>query len=346
MFVKDLYSISPQPTSDLRFEGGDFHVHEGVYYTALEPAYQDWIPAKVLRRMGKAVRMGVGAALPLFKRNAPTDGIIIGSSSGGLEDCIYFLNQIIEYNEGLLTPTHFMQSTPNALAGQLSVLVGNTGYNMTHVGGSLAFENAVQDASLFLDGEKVASSLLLGAVDEISAYNYNIDVLAGRYKDVPTANTDLLPAQTDGSVCGEAATMFIVSNSREDSLGEILDVTQITTTRWEAVIDLTKSFLAKNDIVLNASDLLILGSNGDRRTDGLYDRFAQVFSGLPAISYKNACGQFRTASAFATYLGIQILSGRFSNTQLCFGPLPSKVNRILIYNHFDGERHGLILLRR
>ena len=84
---------------------------------AIEPVYEG-IPPGILRRMGKAVRMGVGAAVPLLKTNTAIDGIIIGTANGGMEDCIKFLNQIIDYDEGLLTPGNFVQSTPNAIAAQ------------------------------------------------------------------------------------------------------------------------------------------------------------------------------------------------------------------------------------
>ena len=84
---------------------------------AREPGYMDYIPRNVLRRMGKATRMGVWTALSLLKEQAPVDGIVIGTGLGGMEDCIKFLNQIVDYDEGTLTPTNFVQSTPNALAG-------------------------------------------------------------------------------------------------------------------------------------------------------------------------------------------------------------------------------------
>ncbi len=55
---------------------------------AIEPTYEN-IPPGMLRRMGKAVRMGVGVALPLVKQtDSIIDGIIIGTANGGMEDCI------------------------------------------------------------------------------------------------------------------------------------------------------------------------------------------------------------------------------------------------------------------
>ena len=95
MYVKDLYAISPQKTHDLSFENGDWQVFNEFIYKAIEPSYQDIIPSTQLRRMGKAVRMGIGVSLPLLERNPKPDGIIFGTANGGLEDCIKFLNQIV-----------------------------------------------------------------------------------------------------------------------------------------------------------------------------------------------------------------------------------------------------------
>jgi hypothetical protein len=346
MFVKDLYAISPQSTHDLQFEKGAWNEQYAKYYSAIEPSYLELIPANLLRRMGKAVRMGIGAGLPLIKRNERADGIIIGSANGGMEDCIHFLNQIVDYDEGVLTPTNFVQSTPNALAGQLALMSKNTGYNMTHVNGALSFENALLDGLLYFEKGKQKSSLVIGAVEEISIYNYNIDFLADRFKTEITPNSELIQSNSVGSICGEGSTMFVVSNSPENSLAEIVDVAQITTTSYNHLEELVKGFLDKNGIDSEEIDLLIIGKNGDNRTDGWYDQFLNNFSGKPSICFKNMCGEYRTASAFACYLAVQLLSGKFENPDHCIGTIPPSIRYILIYNHFDGERHGLTLLKK
>ena len=159
MYLKDLSSVSPQVTYTEEFINGDYKIYSKNILSVIEPSYSEIIPASLLRRMGKAVRMGIGAALPLIERNEKINGIVMGTANGGLENCINFLNQIIEYDEGVLTPTHFVQSTPNALAGQLALMSKNTGYNVTHVNGPLAFENAILDAMMFLEGASNKTSL-------------------------------------------------------------------------------------------------------------------------------------------------------------------------------------------
>src|ERR1700712_2745018 len=125
----------------------------------IEPEYPG-IPAGVKRRMGKSVRMAVAAALPLLEKNPQPDGIIIATANGGMEDCIKFLNQIIEYNEGLLTPGSFVQSTSNAAAAQIALLTKNHHYNITYVHRGLAFESALMDVMMCLKEVPQASYLL------------------------------------------------------------------------------------------------------------------------------------------------------------------------------------------
>ena len=79
---------------------------------AIEPSYEK-IPPGILRRMGKSIRMGVGAALPLISESDSINGIIMGSANAGMDDCVKFLNQMVQYDEGQLTPGSFVQSTGN-----------------------------------------------------------------------------------------------------------------------------------------------------------------------------------------------------------------------------------------
>src|SRR5882724_9129031 len=150
-------------------------------------------------------------------------GIIMGTANGGMEDCIKFLNQIIEYEEGMLAPGNFVQSTPNAIASQVSLLTADKHYNITHVHRGLAFENAIIDADM-LTRENPAQTYLLGAVDEISTYNYNIDYLDGWYKKDPVSNTELYASRTPASIAGEAAVMILVSAAKKNALVALQDI--------------------------------------------------------------------------------------------------------------------------
>lgn len=208
---------------------------------AVEPNYIG-IPPGALRRMGKAVRMGVGTALPLLNNTFRPDGIIIGTANGGMEDCIKFLNQIIEYAEGQLTPGNFVQSTPNAIAAQIGFVNGNRAYNITHVHRGLSFEYALIDAMMQLQ-EKHGATYLVGAVEEISTYNYNIDWLDGWYKKENTGSVDLYSSHTAGSIAGEGAAMFEVNHKKENALAAIAAIETCHSDEPEKVADRWQKFL-------------------------------------------------------------------------------------------------------
>src|ERR1700744_2725255 len=108
LYIHQSTCISPQQTF-VEIDIDTLHEPADNKLKAIEPAYEG-IPPGVLRRMAKAVRMGVGASLPILAAFPLVDGFIIGTANAGMEDCIKFLNQIIQYEEGVLTPGNFVQS--------------------------------------------------------------------------------------------------------------------------------------------------------------------------------------------------------------------------------------------
>ncbi len=341
MYITAQKSISPQHTHDNSFFEGQVIKLEGNKYFAQEPNYLEHIPANVLRRMGKALRMGIGAGMPLLKQNGKVNGIIIGSSEGGLEDCIRFLNQIVDYDEGSLTPTNFVQSTPNALAGNLAIMTDNPCYNNTHTHKGNAFENALIDAMLLFSDSSV-ESVLVGNVEEISDYNYNIEKLAGQFKTEDTNSETLLLSKTEGTVCGEGACMFVLNKSASDYSAKLVDVTQIAYPTKEELVERVISFLNKNGLTQLEVSALILGHSGDIRSDHWYcDLYEILFREIPAFSFKNFVGDYPTASAFGMFLAVEALCGK---KVTAWDNFPNDAKYILIYNHYKGEQHGFILL--
>ena len=248
--------ISPQtsfPETDLT------QIRESVnnLLNVVEPDYPG-IPAGVKRRMGKSVRMAVGAALPLLQKYPQPDGMIIATANGGMEDCVKFLNQIIEYNEGLLTPANFVQSTSNAAAAQIALVTKNHQYNITHVHRGLAFENALMDTVMSLK-EYPDAAFLLGCTDEISEYNYNIDGLAGWFRKDPVSNTDLFTTSAAGTIPGEGSFMVWMNNQRDGAIASLDAIRTVHTEDPAMVLNILKEFLSENFADGEMPDLLLTG---------------------------------------------------------------------------------------
>jgi hypothetical protein len=280
---------------------------------AVEPGYEG-IPGNVLRRMSKSVRMGVGAALPLLKY-AP-DGILIGTGYGGMEDSVRFLNQIIGYDEGLLTPGTFVQSTANAIASQLGLLHHNRGYNITHVSRGLSFESALVDAAM-LAREHPGSTWLVGGVDEISDHHYRFECAEGWFNH--------------GIIAGEGAAAFLVNDR---PAGALVKITKIVLLGGEEE-EVLRSALT--DILDGRTpDLLLSGENGDPRTRKWY-RIVESLMGPDKgiIRFKTFCGEYPTASAFGLWLACNLPAAS-----------PEHPRNVLIYNNYKFIQHSLILLER
>ncbi|MCF3110851.1 beta-ketoacyl synthase chain length factor [Niabella sp. CC-SYL272] len=338
MYIHQQFCISPQHTI------GPVHLEDLIpaadgKLTALEPVLEG-VPPGMLRRMSKAVRMGIGAGLPLLKETVP-DGIIIGTANGGMEDCIKFLNQIIDYEEGMLTPGNFVQSTPNAIAGQLSLITKNRHYNATHVHLGLAFENALLDAKMFLNG-RPEQVYLTGAVDEISTYNYNIDRLAGWY-DPKLNSADLFQTEHAATIAGEGAALFLLSGKREGALARIDAVETLHTEDPQYVEKRLEQLLATYPVTGNT--LLLSGDNGDNRYRFFYSNLETLVPFTTVLRFKHLCGEYPTASSFATWLATYLLQQqRVPEVLLKKGSLPTAIDRIIIYNQYHGKQHSFLIL--
>jgi|SRR5579871_4914614 len=341
-YIHQTTCISPQQT----FSNIDLDILNDVTdnkMKVVEPSYEG-IPLNILRRMGKAVRIGVGSALPLIKQKP--DGIIIGTANGGMEDCIKFLNQIIDYDEGMLAPGNFVQSTTNAVAAQIGLMSRNTGYNITHVHRALAFENAMIDASLML-GENPTANYLLGGLDEISAYNYNIDYLSGAYKKEKISIKDLYLLDSPGSIAGEGSAMFFVNAQKENAIAKIEAVHTLHTDDIDLVLSQLQTFIAKNNVT-GKIDLLISGENGDNRSTNYYAEVEKKMNDNITIArFKHMSGEYPTASAFAAWMACMILQNQHipehaikKNNGL------KKYERVLIYNNYKGTQHSFILMSK
>jgi 3-oxoacyl-(acyl-carrier-protein) synthase len=258
--------ISHQPTFD-EIDLEDLKPSADNLFHAIEPKYTG-VPPGQLRRMGRALRMGVGAGMKLLQQQK-ADGIVIGTANGGIEDSILFLNQIHDYEEGRLTPTNFVQSTYNAIAGMMGMITANHGYNTTHVHRGLAFENVVLDAAMLLK-ENPDNTYLIGGVDEISEHNHRLVSLAGWYKRESVLNTDLYVTNTEGTLPGEGAAMFLVNNSPTNAVAYLRNIKMVNSADENFVKQQMEVFLKENLQEGEEIDLFLQGENGDKRLQKYY----------------------------------------------------------------------------
>jgi Beta-ketoacyl synthase, N-terminal domain len=347
-YIHQTSCISPQQT----FRDVDINkLQEAVdkKLLAIEPSYEG-IPPGVLRRMGKAVRIGVGAAMPLLQNNPKPDGIIIGTANGGKEDCVKFLNQIVDYKEGLLTPINFVQSTPNAVAAQIALLTNNHGYNISHLHLGLAFEFAMIDADMMLS-ENPLNSYLLGAADDISIYNYNFEDKMGWYKKEAFTNhamyeTNPIAIGSSGSMAGEGAAMFLVNANETGAAAKVVAVDTLHNEDEWVMKEKLQDFIKKNLPAGEKIDLLLTGENGDNRLQKYYSACESLMTDDVTIArFKHMCGEYPTATAMALWLSCHILQHQHIPAHMIKSDAAKPgYKNVLIYNNYKEVQHSFILV--
>ena len=347
MYIRATGNISPQKT----FGQGAFpdtpQAYTGNRLYCAEPDYKEIIDVKLIRRMSRIIKMGVAAALECLQEATITvpDAIITGTAYGCLEDTGHFITKMAEHNEELLTPTAFIQSTHNTIGAQIGLLLKCNNYNNAYVHRGFSFETALLDGLLLLK-EKDAGNVLVGGIDEITDISHAIISRMGIYKGGSAANPDLFTSPSKGTIAGEGAAFFLLSDQPSAKDHAKLDAITVfykpkdhTETAQQV-----QSFLSAQNIRVSDIDLVITGRNGDQENDEVYDRLQQtVFKNAGQANYKHLCGEYPTSTAFALWVATRIARSGDVPAILNYRA-PGKIKKILIYNNYMGIHHSLLLI--
>lgn len=119
------------------------------------------------RRMSKMMKASLLTSIRCLKEAGiqQPDAIIIATRFGMLENGEKILDNIVTNGEDGISPTQFMQSTHNTIAGALAIRFNCHGYNITYSQGSESLDWALRDARKLLAEGKV-KTVLVGLHDE------------------------------------------------------------------------------------------------------------------------------------------------------------------------------------
>lgn len=275
---------------------------QGNHLAAREPDYTGMIPPMQLRRMSKAVRMGVAAAKVCLQQSATgaPDALSVGTALGCLYDTEQFLSRMVTQEEQLLTPTAFIQSTHNTVAGQIALLLGCNGHNLTFVHRGHSFEHALLNARLYLNNHP-AHTVLAGGIDELTDTSLLLMQRAQIYRQESTTETALYTDIRKGSVAGEGAGFFTVSAkplaTRCLHLKTLHCFIARTPEEVQAQLDHFTEIMpaAEQEI-----DIVIAGDNGDERFQGIYNSLrSDRFPNAAWCPFKHLSGEYATAVTVA-----------------------------------------------
>ncbi len=361
IYVNGIGIVSPRKGLTAGSFPADIDQPEAGPMKCPDPGYREFIPSDLIRRMGRVIKMGISAAKICLRdagrlipgdteQYSQPDAIITGTAWGCLEDTGKFLASMINNHEELLTPTAFIQSTHNTVAGQIALLLKCHQYNFTYVHRGASFETALTDAMMQME-PGTFSNVLTGATDEITQDYLDITSRMGLWR----TNPGYEPVHP-----GEGATFFLLGNTaQENSYARLAGVHFFNLSEEsEGLAAIVNTFLADHGDTPHDIDLLMLGSVGNPADDPFY---ASVLCNFPARTlagqFKYLCGEYPTASAFAMGIASLILKTGLLPERFIVRPattggepsthraLPNRSHiKILIYNHFRGVNHGLILL--
>ncbi|WP_346983393.1 beta-ketoacyl synthase N-terminal-like domain-containing protein [Chryseobacterium sp. POE27] len=314
---------------------------------AVEPLYKEFIPPAMIRRMSKTVKMSSVVSQFALKEAGikNPDAIIVGTGIGCSQDSEKFLKNVLDNNEEFLTPTYFIQSTHNTVAGQIALGLQCHAYNFTYVNTSSSLEFSFLDAKLQInDGE--AENILVGSTDEQTDRTMELYKLNKTIKKEENLPVNYLNSTTEGVIWGEGASFFVLGKDKtENSYAQLKDIQISNRLDLDETQQFIEDFLAKNNLSTQDIDAVILGFSGDTKADVYYIKAMDLFENSALLYYKHLSGEFNTASGFSTFMACHILKKQEIPEVMVINDLTkNEVKNILLYNHLGGNDHSLVLL--
>jgi len=349
VYINSAACISIQDTLNENFSQNLKTENSVQIVRAIEPNYREFIPPAASRRMSKTVKMSSVASKYALKEAGieKPDAIIVGTGMGCSQDSEKFLKNVLENNEEFLTPTFFIQSTHNTVAGQIALGLQCHGYNFTYVNTSSSLEFSMLDAQLQInDGE--ADNVLVGSTDEQTDRTMELYKLNSTIKKEENLPVDYLNSKTEGVIWSEGASFFVLGKDKaENSYAQLKDIQLSNRLDLDETQKFVEDFLAKNNLKNDDIDAVILGFSGDAKSDVYYTKAMHLFSSSALLYYKHLSGEYNTASGFSTFMACHILKNQEIPEVMMTNNLKKKeIKNILLYNHLGGNDHSLVLLGR
>ena len=294
------------------------------YLRSTDPDFKTWLSPLESRRMGKILKRALVTAMKVMKDTGVTqpDAIITGTGLGCIENTEQFLEQLCHDGEEMLKPTCFMQSTHNTVSSLIAIKGQCHGYNSTYSHKSISFESAVLDAFTQLQLGDIQTALVTGN-DELTPTYFEILKRAGYLGAA---------GQVPASEASVAMLMTTKANQALCSLEEV------------------GLSMGEPDLqgFADRADAVVMGYNGQRDNDAVYERLAKQLPGLPQLQYKHLFGEGYSASALGLYASAHILNaGSAPACMRCDGATePLNLNSLLFINHSDGTDISYLLLKR
>ena len=342
MFLQSAKQISVQkPLSDEWFDV-PIHYDERRVPT-INPDFAPHFASLSARRMCMLLKRAVLLSrLTLQEASVEMpDAIISGTGLGCIDNTEKFLYSIMENDEKFLQPTHFMQSTHNILSSTIAIDMKCHGYNNTFVHRGASFENALLDAMLQFEQERV-QTVLVGGYDELTNDYHQFFSRIGVWDFTPGASLKKKCFASEAAV-----SMLLGKTKDEHTICEINDVALLHKPTYEQMQEALDAILTKGGCTLSDIDAVLTGLSTHAVYDTVYhDVIDRFFDGIPVLQYKHLFGESFSSSAIGVYVALTCLRKGYAPAILSTGNDTdiNPVRRILVYNHYRNKSHSFILL--
>jgi 3-oxoacyl-(acyl-carrier-protein) synthase len=344
VYIQSANQISAQkPLSDEWFD------HPVCYRDrrapTIDPDFSGHFSPLAARRMCVLLKRAVMMSRLTLKEASTEmpDAIISGTGLGCIENTERFLHSIMENGEKCLQPTFFMQSTHNILSSSIAIDLKCHGYNNTFVHRGASFENALLDAFMQFEQQRIRTALV-GGYDELTDDYYRFFDRIGVWDFAQGTSPD------NRCFAGEASVSMLLGADRNDrTICEINGVELMYRPTHGQLGETLNAMLAGAGCGLSGVDAVLTGLNTHEENDRVYrDVTAHLFGDRPVMHYKHLFGESFSSSALGVYVAVTCLrKGRIPSFLLAGAGEASGVSgvrRILIYNHYRNKSHSLILL--
>jgi len=316
-----------------------------IYYAsslvhALAPSFRDYISPGELRRMSNIMRRALVTSLKVLKDTGTEkpDAIITATSLGNQEYNEKLLNALTDFDEEMLSPTHFMQSTHNTVSSALAISTKTNGYNTTYSHGCVSFDLTVFDAWMQMQLGKISNALIGGHDEMIESYFELLKKIeyVGKEGMVP---------------CGEVAmSMMLNTKPSTDSLCELVGIRICHRPSNEVLRYHLNMLLEETGMNIDDISAVMTGKNGNPSNDKYYIEICDLlFPNTPLLHYKHIFGENYSSSALGLYAAAHCLKQNIIPSHVYDQTRVNKckeVQSILLLNQMDGEEYSLILIKK
>ena len=202
-----------------RFDPEGFPCQIAGQVKGFEPG--DYMPPKEARKMDRFIQLGMAASLDAFKdaglevteENAERIGVHIGSGIGGIETIEKTTEVFLERGVRRVSPFFVPSAIINMISGNLSIMLGLKGPNLSIVTACTTATHAIGDAGRLIEYGDADVMIAGGAEASISptaiAGFGNAKALTSRDVDPAAASCPWDEAR-DGFVMGEGAGVLVL----------------------------------------------------------------------------------------------------------------------------------------